>query len=212
LFLNKYPINIFLFLFVKFHENNFFSFYLFIWFFSALLMAEDELPNTPLQHFNFRVSLAHDTILPPSADVFVHIRSAAFRTSAHLGEAAVQATSDAADFSCVTSRVVWRMSQLLARWLASRAAFLLRHMLPATRQQLRILELGCGPGLAGLACAKVFGAVVRHQISSGHDASLELPLVVMTDGDPMALGLLRHNLDLNWGGAHRQHAHNDSFH
>lgn len=73
------------------------------------------------------------------------------------GADAAAAAADDDKLFCVTSHVVWRTSELMARWTASRAS-LLRHW-QRRSGGLRVLELGCGVGLAGLVCAKVCAAV-----------------------------------------------------
>lgn len=64
---------------------------------------------------------------------------------------------------CVTSHVVWRTSQLMASWMASHASLFAPSgpLVSGGDRGLRVLELGCGLGLAGLTCAKVCAALRR---------------------------------------------------
>jgi hypothetical protein len=88
---------------------------------------------------------------------------------------------------CVTSHVVWRTSQLMASWMASHAALFAPDS-GADRRQLRVLELGCGLGLAGLACAKICAALRRRgplrsdtPSPAGNDTPLRIALMMMVN-------------------------------
>jgi hypothetical protein len=69
---------------------------------------------------------------------------------------------------CVTSHVVWRTSQLMASWMASHASLFAPSgpLVSGGDRGLRVLELGCGLGLAGLTCAKVCAALRRPDTPS----------------------------------------------
>jgi len=129
----------------------------------------------------------------------VGVPPAVFNTTSFLeSQEPPPASEEGGGIVCKTSRVVWRMSQLMGHWMASHAALFDPHHLHQQHQhqhQLRVLELGCGLGLPSLACAKVCAAVKRSL------RPCLSPLVVMTDGDAAALRLAEHNVNRNWPSA-----------